>query len=670
MTLQTKNSDMNPTGLNKLCQTFPPIGPNQIQRDGIIALVKKTLESNIDVVTLEGQEGMGKTTALAQFALSSPHDTLSMFVRPVSKYAYDPELLLFDLCNQMNFAVSGSELDPDQVIDDGFVRRLVTKLQKVGRIQHRIFYFVVDGLDDIPPESGIIRDQITDLLPIGFSHFKFIISGGVGRLKRGRSSQITHQSVLIPFFSLSETFDYFSDSSIPKSLVEELWHGYNGFPAVLASARRLLESGVSPEKVLLEVQRKTGDLFDLEWAAVDMRDETLVGIVALITHTPVKQTLADLAVILSLPLEEIRDSLAALRFVYVPPENEDIVDFVSDAFRKFAVNKLQEYREFVHNKLIDALTTAGSDKALFVLPTYLEKAGRLPDLVEYLSPDHFAKMLERSRSLTLVQQQVDLGLETATKLDRIGEMLRFGVQKSLISDFEGYKALLSEVEARLALGRYDAAVAQAENVVLKEDRLRLLAAIARFKRQQGLTPEPEFIEQIERLLHEIDPLRLGEAAKDLASDLLFVKPELAIELVEHAPQINEGAEGVERTLFELSLLAASDRQETRGEYRQRALETIRSKIKDPGIIRFSTSFAILVSDYSAEQMIAEVKRIDEPEDKLFLLRGWAKNTRNYEGAADLVDFALTLTISTTAFTPNASHFCDLITPPPVHFGRK
>jgi hypothetical protein len=72
----------------------------------------------------------------------------------------------------------------------------------------------------------------------------------------------------------------------------------------------------------------------------------------------------------------------------------------------------------------------------------------------------------------------------------------------------------------------------AQAATLSQDRLRLLAAIGRFQREQGLSPEPELLEQIEQLIKRVEIGELGNRCYELASDLMYSKPELAIHVIE------------------------------------------------------------------------------------------------------------------------------------------
>src|SRR5260370_21657112 len=96
--------------LTSVCNSFPEPTGVQIHRQHLVSLIERTLGSGIEVLTVEGTEGIGKTTLLSQFAKAHCSRSISLFVRAASRFAYDPEILLRDLYNQMQYAVLGREL--------------------------------------------------------------------------------------------------------------------------------------------------------------------------------------------------------------------------------------------------------------------------------------------------------------------------------------------------------------------------------------------------------------------------------------------------------------------------------------------------------------------------------------------------------------------------------
>ena len=77
-----------------------------------------------------------------------------------------------------------------------------------------------------------------------------------------------------------------------------------------------------------------------------------------------------------------------------------------------------------------------------------------------------------------------------------------------------------EIEARIALDDFQTAIALAQSAALKEDRLHLLAVVAKGRRKRGMMPEPELVDNIRLLYDQIDTSSLGKRAYEIASDLV------------------------------------------------------------------------------------------------------------------------------------------------------
>jgi hypothetical protein len=511
--------------ITNICRSYPQLADPQIGRDNVIQLLDTMLDSDLQLLTIEGAEGIGKTTLLAQFAKHHGDKCFSVFVRPTSKFAYDPTVIRQDMCDQMNWFLTATELDPHTVIDESVYRQLLMDLQRRARQFHQRFYFVVDGVTDIPQDGPQVQD-ILGMLPFGLPQFKFLISGTAESLLGSLKNKINHKPVLVIPFTLDETVRFLSNLNLSPSEAHEFHRAAKGTPSHLAAIRRLLESGSSPESLLGHLPGKLPTLFEMEWKAVDTSNDLQLDALALLSYDRRKHTLVTIARTFNTTPELTASLLSPLTFVTMSPGEQTEVQFVSESFRNFVGSRLQARRERVRSCVIDTLMMhPESDEALAFLPTYLDEAGKLEELIEFLSPDHFAAMVEKSRSLSPVQQKAELGLTAALKQNRDGDMLRFGLERVVLAELRTTEIPRSEIEARMALGEYDKAVALAQSSILTQNRLRLLAAIARLQKRDGLTPEAAVVEQISQLFAETEDSALMEGWEDLASDLMFSRPD-------------------------------------------------------------------------------------------------------------------------------------------------
>src|SRR2546425_162076 len=107
----------------RICSSFPETYGIQIKRENILHSLETTLDSETYILTVEGCEGMGKTTLLAQFAAKNSNNCASVFVKPTSRFTYDPNFLLADICNQIHWILRAEEYPPTLEVDDTLLRR-------------------------------------------------------------------------------------------------------------------------------------------------------------------------------------------------------------------------------------------------------------------------------------------------------------------------------------------------------------------------------------------------------------------------------------------------------------------------------------------------------------------------------------------------------------------
>ena len=210
--------------LTTACDSFPPIPPDEIVRENMLDTIDKILSGDTELVVVEGDEGVGKTTLLAQFARRHPDHAFSLFMRPISRWAYDPDILKIDLCNQLEWALRRKELDDPSRANDAHLRSCLYALRRRAKSTGNTYYFLLDGLDGIPQEDLSIRSQILDMLPAGMSSsLRFLIACDLNVLPKTWLEKIRFKSLTLPGFTLDETVRYLEDLPIERSTVEDIY---------------------------------------------------------------------------------------------------------------------------------------------------------------------------------------------------------------------------------------------------------------------------------------------------------------------------------------------------------------------------------------------------------------------------------------------------------------
>jgi hypothetical protein len=128
-----------------LSQTFPPPPASEIWRENILSAIDTLFAGGYAGVLLEGPEDIGKTITASQFARSGDRSVLCLFVRNASRLAYDPHVLRLDLCQQINLLLTNEDLPDLDVVDDGYLRNSIFKLQRHIKRTGEPVYVIIDG---------------------------------------------------------------------------------------------------------------------------------------------------------------------------------------------------------------------------------------------------------------------------------------------------------------------------------------------------------------------------------------------------------------------------------------------------------------------------------------------------------------------------------------------
>ena len=641
----------SPPPLYDLCTTFPSTPDGEIVRDQHLDTFDRVLQNSIDILVIEGDSGIGKTTLLSQFAKQHPRTAVSSFVSTKARHKYDPVALRIDYSAQII-----SILDPTRIVTpseerDGVLQSLLQRLKR-RHARNRI-YFILDGLTDIT--DPIMLKDVFHLLPIGLG-FPVIVSGDLSsipsELKDGRRIKTTQASN----FSFSEVQQYFSDMQLKETDIRKIYKDFGkGIPERLASVRRSLKAGLDFTSLRGE---RLDSLYEDEWkhAAGDGFTRHLLALVAHASHP---LTVSAIAEMLGVDIDLVWTRLRDLQFIEIDTMS-DYVAFASQSFLIFATNKLIDMKRSVVTLLAEHVENieAVDPHTAAAVPAYLQDLGQLDRVISYLSPEHFSDVLERSESFEPLHRQLQVGIDVASQLRRDGELIRFGLQRSAFREIETAQVSRSEIEALVATDQISEALSLAANCPLREDRLHLLGVVGRCAKERELQLDEDINEQIRRLWNQVDPESLGDKAIDIAADVFPCCPDVAIGLIEGGVSDSGDENELDVAYVRLSLASALRNVGDIGD--DDSLDLIRKQIRNPRLRRITSS--VSGNEQSAAQVIEESKTLDTASDKLYVLRKWALENPTRGDAMRVVQHGLQTLVATTGYAPNPRVLRELSSP--------
>ena len=186
---------------------------NEVPRKVITELCEKRLETN-NVLCLYGEEGIGLTTILAQFAKNHSTHCVSYFANELDAVRMDSELIEQEIVRQLYWYINGNSAEFNISMATGItIQSIYAKVLHVQKKSKRPLYFVFDGFDNVPTEKFENIKRVFDSLP--WTDARFIFTGDKNKLKRlfPRTGKLTVSDYEVIRFVDAEIKDYFRQAS-------------------------------------------------------------------------------------------------------------------------------------------------------------------------------------------------------------------------------------------------------------------------------------------------------------------------------------------------------------------------------------------------------------------------------------------------------------------------
>lgn len=623
-----------------------------VNRDHLLEAISQAISAESPIVFLEGSDGCGVSTLLAQFSLRFPDNTFSLFIRPASRFAFSPDYLRLVLAEQYWWYLNGTRLD-EQFVDISMFETLQLRVRKTAR--GRPIYITVDGMSQISSEDARAVEAIfKEVLPIGIDAFRFIISGSQREMERFAPS-IHSKSYQVARFSDPESEHVLSGLPIEEESKHQLLKLCRGNPGRLSSVRRLVASGVSAEAILDSAPDKYLTFIGLEFKPISSLNETQKLLMATLTYSRHSLTASELLELVRAASQTDLDVLLKLFSFIEIDDSTSSLNFLSEAHRRFSESALAPFRQSALSLQIDHLVrNPESLNALRLLPTYLQSLNRLDAIIELISKDHYSQLLDATHSVSALRARAAIGARSAFQLNQAQAIFGFSLQRSIFSTIGSPEQLQSEVAALVALGKPSLALDIAAKTPTHEQRISLLAEFARQSRERGLSVDAQVVAYIKELAAGIDFSGFGQAAVALAENILFVDPDLAISIVDVALKGEASALTRDQAFVNLTMAASFSKDPDKGEIDK--IPT--AKIGNEALQKLVQSICSIAGEFSFEEVVRMVDGMAIGR-KIYLLRTLVSIKASQANVLDVVDYTLDQLIRNTTYTPKARDLSDL-----------
>ena len=109
-----------------------------------------------------------------------------------------------------------------EIADPRPFSRLIYDLQRSCNYKKPHYYFVIDGLNEIPSEDSHLRDQIVSRLPLGLAQFKFLCSAESSEIPIAQLTKLRRSSIPLTPFTSGETANFLG-GGITRELSDEFY---------------------------------------------------------------------------------------------------------------------------------------------------------------------------------------------------------------------------------------------------------------------------------------------------------------------------------------------------------------------------------------------------------------------------------------------------------------
>lgn len=644
------------------CQTKPEQISMEdiISRDNLILYVEEMFNAKQRCIIVEGKQGTGKSHFVYEFAAKNYEKCISIFIRNIDKWGYDIEILKRDIFSQIYyFTEENNEEEPEY--SDGLYSQLLYKLnRKLNKLNGNI-YFLIDGFDKIPDKEILTRHKVIELLPLSLPKVRFIFTSDIDNVEIDKYvEKIGSKRVTISGFSKDETKKFLEDLNLTDDEIKYIFELSRGNPEKLEIIKNSIKKYGDMDKFINT--KDFSEILEKEWK--NIKDDLLYKkVLAILTHETNLCTVEQIAQILNVTYNIIEGAIDFIEFIKINQETNRI-EFVNESYKNFCKQKLVDMDDSINNIIADYLfENQTSDNSIKYLPNYLEKSKRYKALIEYLAPYNFIKLLAKSQSLYNIEDKVDIGIRVANKIGSQNEIISLSLYKSIFLEFEKIDILQSELRACLALDDLGGAINLAQSAITKDDKLQLLSIIGKHQKEKNNFIDDSILEQIRILFTEINYEMKPEKSLEIASDLIYCCPELAIDLIERKNNDSKLTEENNLDFIFASLSLRALGNDTKNEDND-IYQQVNSRIKNEDLRSVPKKIALLVGNYTANQVLQEVIKFKTTTEKLFFLTRWTEANKEREDTYDVILEALQITIATTTYAPNAKIYRELASPLP------
>lgn len=631
--------------------THPLPIANEISRKAIIELCEKRLDTD-NVLCLTGEEGIGLTTILAQFAKLHSTHCVSYFCNDLESMRWNPEVMEQEIVRQLYWYIKGNSDDFDIATAEGItIQSIYTKVLLEHKRRKQPLYFVFDGFDNIPSEKFETIKRIFDSLP--WAEGRFIFTGDAEKLRRlfPQNDKLRVSDYEVIRFVDAEIKDYFrqADPTISNDDLNTLCEITRGIPSRMETVLRKYVHTKTLQQLIDSNATGESDLFDDDFHKIFHGcDDEVKYFFAMLAYIDFPLHISIAAQILGLENDAFAYIVQQFK-EYVKVTQKGYIVLLHEGFHRYLRRKLTSLQQDVELKTLHVLERPKYmvSHSSFI-PTLYKSLHQTDKLVTFLNKENIQKILVDKKSQAALNEQCEFGYDACKEIPEkyAASLFRFAVNQSMSREIERNELWDNELEALLATGNVEQAMALAENVYMSEDKLKSFLLIAHKKERLKVADYELLKERIDQLVSSIQFEKMPDKAIELAKLLFPIDYKAAIGIVDRVARENKAKVNADRVYTLMSLMNNSQDNEQLG---RTDVEIIDSKIENNELRSFASAARNLFADVSVDVFLNALANLPSNSQKLHLLQIWLPEHEDKAdiGKAVLEAINLIITVSDT-----------------------
>lgn len=646
-----------PKDMTKYCTTFPSVPTGEITRESWVSNLRNMFSKERRVILVEGNESSGKTILLSQFARTYSDRTFSFFIGPDFLTSSKTKFLI-EMCEQMKYFSMVNDLGALSEVNieelgEYDLKELYTKflhrLSRAVRQGKGPFYFVIDGINHIKRLDNNNDDLLSYIPSSPGEGIYVLMSTTLGQTYPPPLAE--GYTWLIGLFSKLEAEKFLSEF-LTKQQIMKVYEICDGMPGYLSEVRRQLESGLSSEDVLNNLEPSYYGLLEKQWNRLILSDidEKIIAVLALGPELYDEKMITE---ILNIELDKVQDCLKIVKFL----RKNSISKFLEfeTGYKKFAIKKVEDYKPVIIQKLIEYYEKGGV-KSLLHLPTLYKSDNRFESMVQLVRNKPLMQVLGHDKRISLVRRNLrivsDMAHEKKDWLRLSWSALAEAIFTRLVTSPLGME---SQISALLALGRLAEATQLSYACILPEDRLKAISLVCEHYKKYHLDIPEAISVSLEDAVNLFDStveltVNIREKILDVCADIFPIRADLAISLLERIAK-DTGRDKYDGKLMDLLMTNLLLRLGSEGDTAQ----TVHTQIKDDSLRNFVLAAPSTISGIPAKDVLKQVEEIKDGSAKLFLLQSWCNTNSKNEEAYVVIECALSLMIESEGYSPTQLH---------------